>query len=281
MDSVLVDVKFCDTVIQTTVTSSSAVVDRWISRIQDVHYRRLSNLVVGLDIEWLPYYPPSHRNPVSIMQICVGRRCLIFQLLHADSIPESLTTFLANPCFTFVGVGVEDDANKLLEDYNLHVGRTMDLADTAAAKYEFDGYKYRGLKKLAKELIGREMPKPIHVTLSAWDTKELSTEQIEYASIDAYMSFELGLSLKEYIVADNINVDHASDSAIVHPSQCNMSNGSATSTSTPSPLSISNQLGVLNVQNHNACNFCNCNYCAARDFPALSSSVDHLQVYEL
>lgn len=271
MGTIYVDVKFSDTSIQTTATSSSVIVDRWISRIIDIHHWRLSNLVVGLDIEWLPYYPPNDRNPVAIMQVCVGRRCLIFQLLHADSIPESLANFLANPYFTFVGVGVEDDAKKLLEDYKLRVERTLDLADAAAAKYEFDGYKYRGLKKLAKELIGKNMVKPKHVTLSAWDTRDLSLEQIEYACIDAYVSFELGLSLKkEYIVPDSF--DHDPDSTQSHPRQYNTSNRRTTTTTTTrrSLLNISNQLHRLSIQNQNACSFCNCNFCAARNFPVLS-----------
>lgn len=274
MDTILVDVKFSDTLIQTTVTSSSAVVHRWITRIKEIHHWRLSNLVVGLDVEWLPFYPPNDRNPIAIMQICVGRRCLIFQLIHADSIPESLANFLANPSFTFVGVGVEDDANKLLEDYNLLVEHTMDLADAAAAKFEFDPYKYKGLKKLAKELIGKEMPKPIHVTLSAWDAKELSLEQIEYACIDAYASFELGLSLRECIVPSSfeniVDGDHEdADSAKFHSCQYNIA------ASRTALLSISNQLSGLSV-----CNFCNCFYCSAINFPVLSSSGHRPKIYD-
>lgn len=199
-----IDVNFSDACIQTTVTSSPAVVDKWVSRTYDIHRRRLHlpGLVVGLDVEWRPYFPPTtRRNPVATLQLCIGRRCLIVQILHAQSVPASLARFLADPCFVYVGVGVQEDVDKLFHDYNLRVRRSVDLAAAAAATYQVEGYKHRGLKRLAKELLGQDMAKPIHVTLSEWDAAELSPEQIEYACIDAYVSFELGLLLRDHVVA--------------------------------------------------------------------------------
>ncbi|KAH7521567.1 hypothetical protein FEM48_Zijuj07G0047100 [Ziziphus jujuba var. spinosa] len=202
-------IDFCGTKILTTVTSSAEEVNKWISRIYAIHRQRMSNLILGLDIEWHPFFKPGKRNLVAIIQISVGHRCLIFQLLHASSIPKSLSEFLANPEFTFVGVGVKEDADKLLQDWRLRVGNTVDLAHAAAEKYGVSDYKRKGLKKLAMELIGKCMQKPIHVTLSEWDAKKLSHEQVEYASIDAYVSFELGMSLKKggYHYDDRYNID--------------------------------------------------------------------------
>ncbi|XP_048334043.2 3'-5' exonuclease [Ziziphus jujuba] len=188
-------IHYSGTTIQTTVTSSASVVDRWISTTIEIHRHRLSNLIVGLDIEWRPYFQPQDRNPVAVLQICDGHRCLIFQLLHADSIPISLHQFLAFPYFTFVGVGVQEDAEKLFQELQLRVVSTMDLAQLAADRYGIEDFRRRGLKRLAMELIGKYMEKPKHVTLSQWDAKNLSDEQVEYATIDAYVSFALGLSL--------------------------------------------------------------------------------------
>ncbi|KAF3457012.1 hypothetical protein FNV43_RR01669 [Rhamnella rubrinervis] len=103
------------------------------------------------------------------MQICIGHHCLIFQVLHANTVPESLVHFLANPVLTFVGVRVKDDADKLLDDYKLGVGCTLDLVQTAAEKFQVADFGRRGLKRLAMELIGKVMEKPKHVTLSDWD----------------------------------------------------------------------------------------------------------------
>ncbi|PHT85609.1 hypothetical protein T459_07715 [Capsicum annuum] len=52
-----------------------------------------------------------------------------------------------------------------------------------------------GLKRMAKEVLGKVMEKPLNVTLSKWDAEELVYEQIEYAAIDAFVSFEIGKNL--------------------------------------------------------------------------------------
>lgn len=107
----------------TTVTASASVVNQWISDIYRIH---------RLDAEWKPKSDPGKNNPVATLQLCVGHRCLIFQLIHADSIPESLAKFLAEPGFTFVGVRVGEDVEKLKNGcYQLSVERALDLRPLA------------------------------------------------------------------------------------------------------------------------------------------------------
>nr|GMC80247.1 dynamin-related protein 1C [Ipomoea batatas] len=109
-----------------TVTKRAAEVDEWVNEILHNYCHVLHNLVVGLDIEWHPCSVGEH-NPAATLQLCVGERCLIFLLLHKDFIPRSLLAFLAHPRFTFVGVGVQDDADKLLRDHGLAVSNVADL----------------------------------------------------------------------------------------------------------------------------------------------------------
>ncbi|EXC30708.1 hypothetical protein L484_027883 [Morus notabilis] len=71
-------------------------------------------------------------NPIVTLQLCVGRRCLIFQLLYAHSIPSSLHEFLRNNNYRFVGVRIIDDVKKLDTDYALLVTRALDLGALAA-----------------------------------------------------------------------------------------------------------------------------------------------------
>ncbi|KAI8558574.1 hypothetical protein RHMOL_Rhmol04G0105500 [Rhododendron molle] len=52
-----------------------------------------------------------------------------------------------------------------------------------------------GLVKLAREVLGKEFVKPRRVTLSDWDDDWLSREQIQYACVDAFVSFEIGRCL--------------------------------------------------------------------------------------
>ncbi|PHU21523.1 hypothetical protein BC332_06630 [Capsicum chinense] len=184
-------VSFYGDQIEVTVTKNAAVVNDWINS----HRRRLHKLLVGLDIEWIPCFNPEEYYPVALLQLCVGRRCLLFQLLHKDAVPRFLVDFLMDPNFKFVGVGVKGDAEKLLWDHKLLVTNTVDLNQLALSVYGEEVYGKMGLNRMAKEVLGKVMEKPLNVTLSKWDAEELVYEQIEYAAIDTFVSFEIGKNL--------------------------------------------------------------------------------------
>lgn len=182
--------------IEVTVTKKGSEVDRWIQQTVHIHRRRLHELLVGLDIEWRAIRDPAEENPrVALLQLCVGHRCLIFQLIHADYIPDSLISFLGDTNFSFLGVNVNGDCEKLHEDYALLVANPLDLNKMAMDVYKIKEYGRIGLKRMAHEILGKVMQKPLGVTMSDWDAEELEYEQVEYACIDAFMSFKLGLKL--------------------------------------------------------------------------------------
>ncbi|KAL6997686.1 exodeoxyribonuclease I [Sarracenia purpurea var. burkii] len=168
------------------------MIDSWISEIERIHSRRLYRLIVGLDVEWRPNYSRHRGNPVATLRLCVGRRCLIFQLTHAPFIPSSLFDFLGNPMYTFVGVGIDCYAEKLAEDYRLSVGTTVDLGYLAAQEYGVGALRIAGLKELARLVLGKEIEKPMNITLRRWDNGRLYPAQVRCACIDAFLSFEIG-----------------------------------------------------------------------------------------
>ncbi|KAF8696354.1 hypothetical protein HU200_037261 [Digitaria exilis] len=185
------EVSFDEDVILTMLAGSGDAVDSWLDEIYRVH-----RLVVGLDVEWRPAsYYDSHTAPVALLQICVGRRCLVFQILHADDIPDSLFDFLADKCFAFLGVGVHDDVAKLRAGYGLRVGRAKDLRNLAAHELENPALRSSGLQALVWEVMGVQMQKPHQVRVSAWDARHLTYEQLKYACVDAFASFEVGRRL--------------------------------------------------------------------------------------
>ncbi|MCL7033283.1 hypothetical protein MKW94_003979 [Papaver nudicaule] len=189
--------------IKTTVTHTASKVDQWINNVYNAKHDKLDNLIVGLDIEWrrMRNYQ-SKRNKVAVLQLCVGRHCLIFQFSCCDAIPESLHDFLGNEKFIFVGSGIQSDAYKLLVDYNLRVARTEELGSLAAyelteteedcAESPFHG---AGLKELTREILKKELPKKRGTQWSDWQKNFLRDEQVEYACLDAFVSFRLGMRL--------------------------------------------------------------------------------------
>ncbi|KAJ1404521.1 Ribonuclease H-like superfamily [Sesbania bispinosa] len=185
------DVVIGNNVVKCTVTNCPTTVEEWISTTKTLHcIGGIHNRhVVGLDTEWRP---STENNPVAVLQLCIGRRCLIFQLLYTFYVPPSLARFLRDPNHIFVGVGVHVDAKKLLENCNLSVTNYVDLARLASKKVNLMSKNTIGLKSLASEVLGVEIVKSESITMSQWDNPHLSAEQVQYACANAYVSSEIG-----------------------------------------------------------------------------------------
>lgn len=185
--------------INTTVADTAPLVNSAIEELRALLASKPKK-VVGLDCEWRPYdeyrQPP---NKVATLQLCSESKCVIIQLFYLDYIPASLRSFLSDPQITFVGVRVEEDAQKLADDYGLAVCKTTDIGDLAISR----GYgrllltfkRRLGLKDIAAEVARIRMEKPLNVTRSDWQVRKLSQEQIKYACIDAYASYAIGHKL--------------------------------------------------------------------------------------
>ncbi|KAL9373512.1 hypothetical protein Peur_033132 [Populus x canadensis] len=196
----LYDVKFFDDRIHTLVTHTSSFVNTWIAETQQKLLQNNNHahrpLIVGLDVEWRPNRFRRIENPVATLQLSAGNDCLIFQLLHCPTgIPQSLHDFLSDMTYTFVGVGIEGDVKKLTEDYELSVGNAVDLRGLAAEKLGDSRWKNSGVKRLAREVLGKEIEKPKRITLSRWDNPWLTPAQVQYACLDAFLSCKIGESL--------------------------------------------------------------------------------------
>lgn len=180
------DITFFTDQIHTLVTNTPSLVDQWITETQQLLHQNPT--IVGLDVEWRP----NNRyieNPIATLQLCIDHKCLIFQLIYSPTIPQSLVEFLLSENFVFVGVGIGSDVEKLVEDYGLSVRNTVDLRNLAAEKLGIR--KNAGLKNLVKEVLGKEINKPEIVTRSEWDNQWLTSDQVQYACLDAFVSSEI------------------------------------------------------------------------------------------
>ncbi|PIA61003.1 hypothetical protein AQUCO_00300492v1 [Aquilegia coerulea] len=193
------DITIFNDQIHTLVTHDAHMLEHYLYDIlSDKHNqedRSKGRLIIGLDIEWCPSFNRNNENPPAILQLCVGKRCCIFQLSSAPEIPETLGMILNLSDIKFVGVGIQRDVEKLIRFYNLRVANFVELGPLAAEKFKRDELRNDGLKDLAKEVLGLVIDKPRRVTLSRWDAAVLATDQIQYASVDAYLSYEIGKKL--------------------------------------------------------------------------------------
>ncbi|KAJ4787639.1 hypothetical protein LUZ62_038885 [Rhynchospora pubera] len=182
--------------IKTTITGLSGEASSWIDEILRLH-SPFNKVIVGLDIESCLHrkHGESRENLAALLQLCVGDRCLIFQLIHCDCIPEKLFNFLFNDKIYFVGAGIFDDVKKLELDYGLKVGSYFDLPRVAAAKTGQPCIEQWGLQELLLEFTGDRLEKPMRIVQSDWGKQYLNLEQVEYAAIDAIASLAVGRNL--------------------------------------------------------------------------------------
>ncbi|RHN46354.1 putative DNA helicase [Medicago truncatula] len=183
------NVVFHSETIHTMVTHDPSMVDCWLSTLSQTSRSR--RFLVGLDVEWLPNRQRNVENPVAVLQLCIKKKCLVFQILHASFVPQSLVAFLENEDNTFVGVGVEEDVGKLLRDYSLVVANFVELRNLAAERFG-EHMRCGGLKALALSVLGKDLEKPRKITMSRWNSFRLTPQQVQYACIDAFVSFEIG-----------------------------------------------------------------------------------------
>ena len=159
------------------VCSKSNNVDDWM-RMHDV----LSNeKVVGVDIEWRPSWSEK-QSKTALLQLSKATSALLFQMIYADKLPDSIHELIASTKIIKTGFGVLEDLKKLNTDYGLSYGALVDVGYLARRLVKSPT---RGMAKTSKFICGIEIPKPKHIQMGNWEARELSLEQIRYAAHDA------------------------------------------------------------------------------------------------
>ncbi|KAJ3685152.1 hypothetical protein LUZ61_014316 [Rhynchospora tenuis] len=174
------------------VTSNSRAVKSWIGKSLYIHRRRFRfyrqhSIIVGLGTQWCSFQ--SYRCPATI-QICIGHRVLIFQILHSRSIPTALSQLLADSRITFVGYNIGYDCRLLRSFHDLVVSSSV------VELRSISGMGNASMERMAEMILGfHGVAKPTWIANSDWDAQNLSVDQVQYAAVDAYLSFLLGIQL--------------------------------------------------------------------------------------
>ncbi|TVU13147.1 hypothetical protein EJB05_40679, partial [Eragrostis curvula] len=189
-------VRLADHSFAVLATARPSNVRRWVSTTRWLHGRRLhrGRLVAGLGVQWTPTFRTlDGKTPApATLQLCVGHRCLVFHLAQAYAIPEALRRFLADQRVTFVGSGSAYDCRILWDHFGLRVSRGRELRAMA-------GMGNASMEDMADRFLGYPgVSKSWNVAVSAWDAPRLSMDQVEYAAVDAYLAFRLGVHLCLY-----------------------------------------------------------------------------------
>ncbi|KAG6667957.1 hypothetical protein I3843_01G127700 [Carya illinoinensis] len=189
--------------IHVILTSTPAVVRAWLRKVRSrfLTHIRSRRLVVGLGVQWNPYYASA-----ATLQLCIGHRCLVFQLFHAPRIPSALRRFLSDTGNTFVGVCNHRDEDMLLgSKHRLLLSNLVDVRDVVTATKGWS--RSLSMEELASRILGfKGVEKPERIGRSAWDDYWLSEKQVQYASVDAYLSFSMGKALNVWKWPDSMSL---------------------------------------------------------------------------
>jgi len=189
------------TEIKVTVTVVASVVRKWIYATLLFCRRDLqqNRSVVGLGVQWTP---GGRDPPADTLQLCIGRRCLIFQLGYTNYIPRILRKLLKDPDFTFVGFWNHSDRRKMeSSEHRLEMYRDpLDLRHYTDGEDEYEDLALASVVEIIFKCLGYEMVPELRSEIgkSDWDDEDLSHEQIVYACVDAYCAFLIGKKIEAW-----------------------------------------------------------------------------------
>lgn len=174
--------------IHVTLTSNPFIVRRWIRVTLWFKHKQYCRrgLIVGLGIQRPPYL-----NSDATLQLSVGHHCLVFHIQHARTIPPSFWRFLYEHKNTFFDVFDHNEPSNLLDfEHQLLVWNLIDVRD----EVKLLGWTLSGA--VGRSSFGfQEMHMLPEIGNSTWDDVTLTEEQVQYATINAFLYFFMGMAL--------------------------------------------------------------------------------------
>ncbi len=147
--------------------------------------------VLGFDTETRPVFKKGKKpGPPSLIQLATATNVYIFQI-NILSLCNGLCDLLADKSIIKTGVAVRDDIIGLQKIGDFKPSGFIDLSDVSAKA----NMQTHGLRNMAANLLGFRISKSAQC--SNWAKEKLTTQQVNYAATDAWVSRELFLALED------------------------------------------------------------------------------------
>jgi ribonuclease D len=149
----------------------------------------LEEEVLGFDTESRPSFERGKNYPPSLVQIAGEHGVWLF-CIHDRAVLDALRPLFEVERPVKTGVAPIDDVRKLSAIVPMRPAGVVDLADSAKAL----GLAKSGLRALAALFLGVRVSKRAQTT--NWARRPLSSQQVAYAAVDAWLCRQLYLELK-------------------------------------------------------------------------------------
>ena len=146
--------------------------------------------IVGLDCEWVSR---DKKEAVALIQISShSGECVLVRLCKVQRILPEIQEIPENDEILKVGVEILGDAHRVTRDFKVSVCGCLDLRHLVFNhQYEEILKKKMGLAGLSTELLGITIEKDLQIRCSDWEALRLTNGQIDYASLDSFLSIPI------------------------------------------------------------------------------------------
>jgi ribonuclease D len=141
--------------------------------------------IVGLDCEWVA---EDTKEPVALLQISShSGECVLIRLCKVKNILPKIQKILENEEIIKVGVGIKGDALRLRQISGVAVRGSLDLRHLVSIRQGQEKFK-KSLAGLSAKFLNITLEKDLQIICSDWEAPRLNNRQIDYASLDAFVS---------------------------------------------------------------------------------------------
>jgi hypothetical protein len=165
--------------------------------------KSMEDSLIAVDLEWRPDHrvyssgnsnstsSVSSNNKVALMQLASANLAVLFRICTMNyALPPSLLQFLSNPTIFYMSFSWHSgDESKMKSTFGAGHSLFSNLLDLQHICHGVLGYPHNyGLAALTKRVLGIEPPKDRKVSMSNWERRTLSTQQVLYAALDALLT---------------------------------------------------------------------------------------------
>lgn len=173
-------------------TNSTIVTDVWADELNSICTSDELNKFICIDSEWKH---DGSTNIVSIVQICVKNKVFIVDMLQCtDTIKEQLELLLMNKSVTKICFGLsENECFRIGCD----IINVLDIQEICASSFSnFSSGYVPSLDLVCALFLNKKMTKSKEQSLSDWDVRPFTKQQLKYASDDVTVLYEVYDKLK-------------------------------------------------------------------------------------